>query len=437
MKNGNRSEEWLGLLLRACPGPIGMLRFGTFDLANGPELDPKNSRAGPSPGQAELVESLVLALAASWPPSVGAVPKPGLPAAAAAAKAALLLLERATDGSARLAARWAALGFVHGMLNTDNCHVLGVTIDAASGCFMSAMDPDDDASGPSTARGRYALRRQPRALRWGLQKLAAALAQGACMLPLDTAMCAVSKFQMRYRASWLREMRAKLGLSSTASIASHDRRLIKELLHTMELTFSDFTATFRCLMPAAPVDGFEMLKALEAFSKAPPLTPAARGAVLRARAVRIRPSEPRELLQQLLAAKTEPPVGSKAGTLQRRHLKISKRLAQHDHADALEGRAEAASLASLEMQCEADAALWSTWLTRYAERCAAEPSRQTTGEQMRRANPCFVPRAWVLDAVASAAQHGNLAPAQSLVQLLPHVYDEETDFSGFDRVRGP
>lgn len=119
------------------------------------------------------------------------------------------MLQRACKAWAKTAARWAAVGFVHGMLNTDNLQLDGISIDVASGSFLAEFSPDDDGG---SGQGRYSFGRQSRAVEWGLRKLGTALAVGGRVVGQEEAEGIVGKFGAMYRREWLREMRKKLGL---------------------------------------------------------------------------------------------------------------------------------------------------------------------------------------------------------------------------------
>jgi len=401
------------LLVRACPG-VGMVRFGTFDIANGPELDPRNGRAGPSTGDYQMVASLV--------------------AFAGGTGGAAGLLLNACRQSALLAARWAALGIVHGMLNTDNMHIEGAMIDVTSAEFMAVYNPLNDASGPAAARGRYCYRQQAAAVHWGLKRLAAALSRGAGQLPEDEASAIVAQFPRMYSIAWLREMRAKLGLAQATEggvkQARADRALLRHLFKTMEDTFSDFTATFHCLLPPRPLNGQEMLERLAACA-APPPSAAVRAEELHKLAVRIRPVEPMDLLDHLAGSAEQVSAGREASAHIRRRL--ARRLARHGEADRLEEAAAAAGSLDPSALRAADAEAWTSWLQTYAERCSLLEGGGADGAMMARANPKFVPRPWVIDAAAVAAERGDFAPARRLLDLLPHAFDHTSDFAELAR----
>ncbi|TVQ33508.1 MAG: YdiU family protein [Geminicoccaceae bacterium] len=168
------------------------------------------------------------------------------PEAAAAANPYRALLDVVIRRQAELIARWLGIGFIHGVMNTDNMALSGETIDYGPCAFMDAYDPATVYSSIDEM-GRYAFANQPRIANWNLARLAQA------MLPLlagdeDQALAegqaAVDAFPEQFQAAWQRVFRAKLGL---ARAEEGDVGLIHELLTRMAEQRADYTNTFRAL----------------------------------------------------------------------------------------------------------------------------------------------------------------------------------------------
>ena len=162
----------------------------------------------------------------------------------------LRLLEHVVSRQASLIAAWMNVGFIHGVMNTDNMAVSGETIDFGPCAFMDVYDPAAVFSSIDEG-GRYAYANQPHAAVWNLARLAETL------LPLidsdpqravDAATEAISTFEARYADCWLAGMRRKLGLSTSEP---GDRQLAEDLLQAMQRNQADFTQTFRQLCAAA------------------------------------------------------------------------------------------------------------------------------------------------------------------------------------------
>ncbi|MEA2234699.1 MAG: serine/tyrosine/threonine adenylyltransferase [Solirubrobacteraceae bacterium] len=165
----------------------------------------------------------------------------------------LAFFEAVVDAQASLIARWMLVGFIHGVMNTDNMAVSGETIDYGPCAFMDAFDPATVFSSIDHG-GRYAYANQPPIAQWNLARLAETL------LPLldvetDTAIAAadgvLQSFPDRYRAYWSDGMRAKLGL---ADGRPEDGALIDDLLALLHAQGVDFTSCFRALSSSARGD---------------------------------------------------------------------------------------------------------------------------------------------------------------------------------------
>ena len=170
----------------------------------------------------------------------------------------LALLDAIVERQARLIARWQLVGFIHGVMNTDNMALSGETIDYGPCAFMDTYDPVTVFSSIDHG-GRYAYGNQPPIAQWNLARLAEA------MLPLfdsdrdravERATASLRRFEERFEDYWLSGMRAKLGLFTPEA---EDRALVNDLLAWMERTSADFTNTFRTLSSVSLAD--ETIKA--------------------------------------------------------------------------------------------------------------------------------------------------------------------------------
>jgi uncharacterized protein YdiU (UPF0061 family) len=170
------------------------------------------------------------------------------PEAAGAEHPYLALFEAVVAAQASLVARWMLLGFVHGVMNTDNTTISGETIDYGPCAFLDAFDPAAVYSSIDHG-GRYAYRNQPVAAQWNLARLAEAL------LPLldedqDRAVSlaegALEVFPQQYSAAWSAGMRSKLGLPGDLDdeVAS---TLVDDVLVLLQQNHVDWTSFFRAL----------------------------------------------------------------------------------------------------------------------------------------------------------------------------------------------
>lgn len=168
----------------------------------------------------------------------------------------LELLRAVSDRQAALLSQWLMIGFIHGVMNTDNMSLCGETIDYGPCAFMDAYDPNTVFSSIDH-HGRYAYGRQPQIAQWNLARFAETL------LPLihedsreavSIANAAVAEFSETFRHYWLEGMRAKLGLLNQEA---DDATLAQDLLDCMYRHRADFTNTFRdpssVPLPEAPI----------------------------------------------------------------------------------------------------------------------------------------------------------------------------------------
>jgi uncharacterized protein YdiU (UPF0061 family) len=158
----------------------------------------------------------------------------------------LFLLNEVIKAQAELIAKWQLVGFIHGVMNTDNMTISGETIDYGPCAFMDIYNPETVFSSIDIY-GRYAYGNQPKIAAWNLARFAETL------LPLlhdnqdqavQLAQDAVSSFAELYRGNWMAGMRAKLGMFNKEQ---QDESLFEGLLNIMHKYRADYTNTFRAL----------------------------------------------------------------------------------------------------------------------------------------------------------------------------------------------
>lgn len=158
----------------------------------------------------------------------------------------LSLLQEVIKRHASLIAKWQLVGFIHGVMNTDNMTISGETIDYGPCAFMDDYDPATVFSSIDH-QGRYAYGNQPYIGGWNLARFA------ECLIPLlhedqeqalKLAQEAISEFNQLYHVNWFAGMRAKLGIFNEVK---EDESLIEDLLKLMHVHSADYTNTFRSL----------------------------------------------------------------------------------------------------------------------------------------------------------------------------------------------
>lgn len=181
------------------------------------------------------------------------------------------MLSAIAGRQARLVAAWLGVGFVHGVMNTDNMAISGETIDFGPCAFLDEYNPGKVFSSIDQT-GRYAYGRQPGIAQWNLARLA------ECLLPLldadeakavEAGNAVLEGFGTTFQTAWHEVMRRKLGLTTEEE---GDAALVQDLLAQMQASEADFTVTFRNLANAAEGDAesfrglFIDLAAIDAWS---------------------------------------------------------------------------------------------------------------------------------------------------------------------------
>jgi uncharacterized protein YdiU (UPF0061 family) len=157
------------------------------------------------------------------------------------------LLDAVVERQAELIAQWMRIGFIHGVMNTDNMSIAGETIDYGPCAFMDAYDHDQVFSSIDR-NGRYAYSNQPSIGLWNLTRLAETLLplfdedpQAAVKIAQEV----LERYAERYEAAWLAAMRGKCGLTACRGTErGADKGLIEDLLAVMADNRADFTLTF-------------------------------------------------------------------------------------------------------------------------------------------------------------------------------------------------
>lgn len=158
----------------------------------------------------------------------------------------LQLLEGVMEAQAQLVARWMGVGFIHGVMNTDNCTISGETIDYGPCAFMDGYNPGQVYSSIDS-QGRYAFANQPPIAHWNMAILAQALLpmiDAEEEVAIKLAQEAVNGFQAKFSKAYQAVMRDKLGLMSEQV---GDGELARDFLVLMADDEADFTGTFRAL----------------------------------------------------------------------------------------------------------------------------------------------------------------------------------------------
>lgn len=232
MYDGRTIEEPCTIILRLAPT---FIRFGSFEIA---KCSSNTGTKGPSCGLNYLLPNLMDYLLKYYYTDVGQTKN--------RIEAYEKLFGEIVVRTARLVAQWQTLGFCHGVLNTDNMSILGLTIDFGPFAFMEKYDPKF-VSNHSDTEGLYSFMNQPKVCYWNLTRLAEAL---KAVLPSLEVNIGLDKFWSAYHAEYNVIMHRKLGL--TVSNLKDDTDLFQNLFETMYHTGADFTNVFRTLSMVNP-----------------------------------------------------------------------------------------------------------------------------------------------------------------------------------------
>ncbi|MEL6884049.1 MAG: YdiU family protein [Pseudomonadota bacterium] len=164
------------------------------------------------------------------------------------------LLSAVCAAQAELVAHWMSVGFIHGVMNTDNCTISGETIDYGPCAFMDAYH-EGRVFSSIDQMGRYAFGNQPRIAVWNMAQFATALIQLAedKDAAVEEATAIVHAMPAQLQAAWLRRFGAKIGLKDASA---EDQPLIEALLTLMQEDGADFTNTFAALRTDTARDQF-------------------------------------------------------------------------------------------------------------------------------------------------------------------------------------
>uniref|UniRef100_G1TWD8 Selenoprotein O n=1 Tax=Oryctolagus cuniculus TaxID=9986 RepID=G1TWD8_RABIT len=399
--DGNPRQEPCAVVLRLAPT---FLRFGSFEIFK--PTDEHTGRAGPSVGRNDIRVQMLDYVIGSFYPELQAAHGDRVPRNAA-------FFREVTRRTARMVAEWQCVGFCHGVLNTDNMSIVGLTIDYGPFGFLDRYDPDHVCNASDHA-GRYSYSKQPEVCKWNLQKLAEALAPE---LPLELGEAIVAEeFDAEFQRHYLQKMRRKLGLVRVEQ--AEDAALVAKLLETMRLTGADFTNTF-CALSSFPVEPES--PGLAEFLA----TLTSQCASLEELRLAFRPHmDPRQLSMMLMLAQSNPQLFALIGT----QANITREL------ERVEQRSRLEQLSPADLQSR-NSGHWADWLQEYRARLDkdAEGAADAADWQaerlrvMRANNPRYVLRNYIAQNAIEAAEKGDFAEVRRVLRLLETPYGGEEE----------
>lgn len=413
--NGNARPERCSVVLRIAPT---FIRFGSFEI-----FKPANEftgRQGPSYGRDEIrgqmmdyvIEMFYPEIQENYPDRV---------------ERNVAFFREVVRRTARLVAQWQCVGFCHGVLNTDNMSILGLTLDYGPYGFMDRFDPDFICNASDNS-GRYSYQAQPAVCRWNLVKLAEALAPE---LPPDRAEAVLDEYLDLYNRFYLGNMRKKLGLLKKEE--PEDEILITELLQTMHNTGADFTNTFRSLsLISCPTEenseGEE-----DSVKKATDFLIEQCASLEELKAANKPTMDPRELAVLLSLAQSNPTLFqmiSDRATMARQLERLSKLK------DLMETTQEELKTTQAED--------WTSWITQYRKRLARELEGQSDVQAVQEervrvmdsTNPRVILRNYIAQNAIEAAEKGDFSEVQRVLKVLEKPFSSQPGLELPARVGG-
>lgn len=402
--SGHPRHERCSVVLRIAPT---FLRFGSFEIFK--QADEHTGRRGPSCGHDEIRGQMIDYVIEMFYPEIQQNYPERVERNVAFFREVMLR-------TARLVAQWQCVGFCHGVLNTDNMSILGLTLDYGPFGFMDRFDPDFICNASDNS-GRYSYQAQPAICRWNLVKLAEALAPE---LPPDRAEAVMDEYMDLYNGFYLENMRKKLGLLKKDE--PEDGILITELLQTMHNTGADFTNTFRSLSQLPCPTEEESEGGEELFRKARDLLLEQCASLEELKASNKPTMDPRELAMLLSMAQSNPALFQM----------ISDRATIARQLDRLSKLKDLMETSQEELKTK-QAEEWSRWITRYRKRLARELEGQSDVQAVQEervkvmdsTNPRVILRNYIAQNAIEAAENGDFSEVRRVLKVLEKPFSSQ------------
>lgn len=403
--SGNPRPERCSVVLRIAPT---FIRFGSFEIFN--PADDFTGRQGPSAGRHDIRAQLLDYVIETFYSEIQAGHTDRKSRNAA-------FFREVAARTARLVALWQSVGFCHGVLNTDNMSILGITIDYGPFGFMDRFDPEF-VSNASDKKRRYTFEAQPYVCRWNLARLAEALGSE---LQASTAGSILDEFIPLFKSFYMDNMRRKLGLVRREE--PEDEELVEDLLKVMHNTGADFTNTFRLLSsvccPLVEGNGQSDVESvvdliLEQCASLQELKHTAQKAK----------QENCELEMILSMAETNPGLFNMTAN----RPEVAKQLEKIGRLKELLGTNQD----DLKVKQRDD---WLIWIKRYRKRltrdcdCVSDPTavEKERVRIMDFTNPAVVLRNYIAQNAIELAEHGDFTEVQRLLKVLENPYSVQPD----------
>ncbi|XP_060580339.1 protein adenylyltransferase SelO, mitochondrial-like [Ruditapes philippinarum] len=404
--SGNPINEKCTLVLRIAPT---FLRFGSFEIFK--PLSAETGRKGPSVGNEELLRQMLDYAIKTFYTEIWDKYSEDKE------QMYFEFWSEVVRRTARLVADWQSVGFCHGVLNTDNMSIMGLTIDYGPYGFMDRYQADFVCNN-SDDNGRYAYQKQPEICKWNCKKFAEAIQMA---LPLARTEPELQRiFDGAYQPHYNTKMRRKFGLLRKE--LPEDEKLFESFLNLMEETGADFTNSFRVLsrIPLPSSHDFESeLEAVKIYLVSQCCT-----AEELKRAHRPQ-MDPRQLQMFVQLMQTNPGILPALGS---RFTAIAQEL------DRLEKLQELENVTDITKRTK-DKESWDKWLNMYIDRLRKEEEGVTNFHAaskervkvMNETNPRFILRNYIAQNAIKAAEKGDYSEVQNVLRVLENPYSDSVD----------
>ncbi|XP_034336924.2 protein adenylyltransferase SelO, mitochondrial [Magallana gigas] len=409
--DGHPIQERCSIVLRIAPT---FLRFGSFEIFKA--TDSETGRTGPSVGRNDILKQMLDYTVQTFYPEIWQAHS------ADKETAYVEFFKELTRRTARLVADWQSVGWCHGVLNTDNMSIVGVTIDYGPFGFMDKYDPDFICNA-SDDGGRYTYIKQPQICKWNIKKFAEAI-QG--VVPLAKTVPETKIFDEEYSDYYTKKMRKKFGLINT--IEEQDGDLVGSFLDTLHKTGADFTNCFRCLsrlpLPGSP-DFEERLQEVTEYLLSQCSTVEELKKEYRPR------MNPRQFQMIMMLMESNPQL---APALGRGFAAFSQEIERLEKSKELENVTD-------EDKKKENQAMWTAWLNTYVERLKKEADKvtdltaanQRRKEVMNMTNPRFILRNYIAQNAIDAAEKGDFSEVRRVLEILQTPYSEDLDLGSLSQ----
>lgn len=418
--NGNVILEKCSVVSRIAEN---FFRFGSFEIFKSKVSE--GDRGGPSAGNEGLKEVLMDHVMWSYYNStVGNIdelrPKE---------ENYLNMFREITRRTAVLVAKWQACGFVHGVLNTDNMSIMGLTIDYGPFGFMEYFDQDYVPNGSDNS-GRYSYRKQHVMCKWNLNKLAEAFHP---LLPITSASTVLDHFDEIYDETYLNLMRSKLGLL----VHKHDDSLlISNLLETMQTTRADFTEVFRALtlfhtQETQHTAGYSregLLNNMVSLCADLSMYKSSLQRKQKIHRLSMNPSDTMAVWTLLEENPDSPAVSEMFGGAATEDIKQHFQAEKNKLDINIQIMKDLKTIESItdEQNMQSNRVVWGRWLEEYHARISldVDADAQARVSAMKAANPTFVLRGWIVDDAIAAAEAGDYTKVRILLSMLETPFED-------------